>query len=60
MKIEAPKESVSFEVNLFYERVIEMRRTNRKSFDSLWAATHLALGAYEQAKRQAAEIERMK
>jgi hypothetical protein len=60
MKIEPPKEGTPFQVNLLYERLIEMRRTNRKSFDSLSAATHLALVAYERAKRQAAEIERMK
>jgi hypothetical protein len=50
MKIEPPKEGTPFQVNLFYERLIKMRQTNRKDFDGLSAPTHLALGAYEQAK----------
>ncbi|HEY0404249.1 MAG TPA: hypothetical protein VGC89_00870 [Pyrinomonadaceae bacterium] len=52
MKIEPPKEGTPFEKNLFYERLIEMRRTRRKDFDTMSPATHLALGAYEQAKSE--------
>jgi hypothetical protein len=50
MNIEAPKDGQLFEVNAFYERLIAMRQTNRKDFDSLSAVTHLALGEYERQK----------
>lgn len=60
MNIEPPKLSAPFERNLFYERLIELRRTNRKSFDTLSPTTHLALGEYERQKRAAAEREAMK
>ena len=42
---------VSFEPNAFYDRLIELRRTNRKTFDGLSTPTHYALMAYEQASR---------
>ncbi len=38
--------------NAFYERVIELRRTNPAAFDSLAPVTRLALGAYEAQKRE--------
>jgi hypothetical protein len=41
-----------FEINHFYERVLELRRTNPKAFDSLSPATKLALGQYEAQKRE--------
>jgi hypothetical protein len=40
-----------FERNGFYERLIQMRRTNRKAFDSLSTPTHYALVEYEKQKR---------
>jgi hypothetical protein len=47
----------SFTTNLFYERLIELRRTSRKAFDSLSQPTHYALLEYERQKRQA-EVEK--
>jgi len=49
-----------FETNAFYERVIELRRTNPAAFDSLAPATKLSLGAYESAKREAARLQAIK
>ncbi len=42
-----------FEPNAFYERLIAMRETNAKAYDSMAPATKLALGYYEGAKRRA-------
>jgi hypothetical protein len=47
----------AFEVNHFYERVIELRRNDQRAFDSLAPVTKLALGAYEAAKREAQRLE---
>ncbi len=41
-----------FEQNAFYEKVLDLRRTNPKAFDSLSPATKLALGQYEAQKRE--------
>jgi hypothetical protein len=41
-----------FEPNAFYERLLEMRATNRKAFDGLSPVSKLALLTYEQHKRQ--------
>ena len=49
-----------FTPNGFYERVIDLRRTNRKAFESLSPATKLALGEYEKQKRQHALNEAMR
>ncbi len=38
--------------NAFYERVLELRRTDPKAFDSLAPVTKLALGQYEAQKRE--------
>ncbi len=46
-----------FEPNAFYERVLELRRTNPAAFDSLAPVTKLALGAYEAQKREAQRLE---
>jgi hypothetical protein len=43
-----------FEPNAFYERLISLRETNAKAFDSMAPATKLTLGYYEGAKRRAA------
>jgi hypothetical protein len=46
-----------FEPNAFYERVLELRRTNPAAFASLAPVTKLALGAYEAQKREAQRLE---
>jgi hypothetical protein len=53
-KLPAP---AGFEPNAFYERVIELRRTNPAAFDSLAPVTRLALGAYEAQKREHSRLE---
>jgi hypothetical protein len=56
----AEKQTVSahrFETNAFYERVLELRRTNPRDFDSLAPVTKLALGQYESQKREAQKLE---
>jgi hypothetical protein len=58
MKPQHPKPA--FEPNAFYERVLELRRTNPAAFDSLAPATKLTLGAYESAKREAARLQAIK
>ena len=41
-----------FEANAFYEKILELRRTNPAAFDSLAPVTKLALGQYEAQKRE--------
>ena len=48
--------SAGFEPNAFYEKILELRRTNPAAFDSLTPVTKLALGAYETAKREAERL----
>ncbi len=52
--------SAAFEKNAFYEKVLDLRRTNPAAFDSLAPATKLSLGAYESAKREAARLQAIK
>lgn len=52
--------SVKFEENLFYERLLEMRRTNRKAFDSISPPSKLALLHYEKQKREQEQVQEMK
>lgn len=54
MEITAPDK---FEENAFYERLIDMRRTNRKAFDSMSTASKLALAQYELKKRENLQTE---
>jgi hypothetical protein len=49
--------SAGFEPNAFYEKVLELRRTNPPAFDSLAPVTKLSLGAYEAQKREAARLQ---
>jgi uncharacterized protein YjiS (DUF1127 family) len=49
-----------FETNQFYEKLMNLRRTNRKAFEGISPASKLALAHYEQAKREAAELEAMR
>ena len=44
--------SAGFEPNAFYERVLMLRRTNPKAFDSLAPMTKVSLGHYEAAQRE--------
>ncbi len=46
----------AFEPNAFYERVLNLRTTDQRAFDSLAPATKQALYAYETAKREAARL----
>ena len=41
-----------FEPNAFYEKILDLRRTNPAAFDSLAPVTKLSLGAYEAQKRE--------
>ncbi len=53
MKIQtAPTSAQRFEPNSFYERLIAMRGTDRKTFDSFSIPTKLALAEYEKQRRQ--------
>ncbi|MDQ3686723.1 MAG: hypothetical protein M3430_14165 [Acidobacteriota bacterium] len=51
----APKPA--FEPNAFYERVIVLRRTDARAFDSLAPITKIALGHYEAQKREAERLQ---
>ncbi len=42
----------TFQRNGFYERLISIRRTDRKTFDGFSIPTRLALAEYEKQKRQ--------
>ncbi len=44
--------SAAFEKNAFYEKVLDLRRTNLKAFEGLAPATKASLHAYETAKRE--------
>ncbi|HEX8843810.1 MAG TPA: hypothetical protein VF791_04165 [Pyrinomonadaceae bacterium] len=57
IEIKAP---VHFEPNAFYERLIEMRRTNRRAFDSMSPPSKLALAQYERLKREHAQEEELR
>ncbi len=48
IEITAP---MKWEPNAFYDRLIQMRRTDRKTFDSLSTPTHYALAEYEKQRR---------
>ncbi len=52
-----PHPKPAFEPNAYYERVLDLRRTDPKAFDSLAPVTKHALYAYESAKREAARLE---
>jgi hypothetical protein len=50
MEIEPPEKFVA---NAFYERLLELRRTNTKAFNSISPASKHALFEYEKQKRAA-------
>ncbi len=45
-----------FEVNHFYEKLLDLRRTNPKAFGEMSPASKLSLFAYEAAKREAQRL----
>ncbi len=47
-----------FEPNSFYERLIALRCTDRKTFDSFSIPTRLALTEYEKQKREHEQLQR--
>lgn len=49
----AMQQPQTFQVNAFYERLISLRSTNRKAFESMSPNVKTALVQYEAAKRQA-------
>ena len=55
MKPQHPKPA--FEPNAYYERVLDLRRTDPAAFDSLAPVTKIALGQYEAQKREAARLQ---
>jgi len=44
--------SAGFAPNAFYEKVLDLRRTNPAAFDSLAPMTKVSLGHYEAAQRE--------
>jgi hypothetical protein len=44
--------AAGFEPNAFYEKILQLRRTNPAAFDALSPTTKLTLGAYEAQKRE--------
>ncbi len=49
----AAEGGTAFEPNAFFERLIVMRETNPRAFDSLSQAARSSLAYYEAAKRKA-------
>ena len=52
--------SAGFAPNAFYEKVLDLRRTNPAAFDSLAPVTKLALAAYEAQQREAARLQALR
>jgi hypothetical protein len=52
-----PHPKPAFEPNAYYERVLDLRRTDPAAFDSLAPVTKIVLGQYEAQKREAARLE---
>lgn len=48
------------EKNAYYERLLDLRRTNPKTFDVISPASKLALYHYESGRRRFFELEAMK
>lgn len=49
---------VRFEPNLFYERLLELRATRPKAFESISPVSKLALLQYEKLKRETEVLRR--
>ncbi len=59
----AKAESLSaqtFQRNGFYERLISIRRTDRRTFDGFSIPTRLALAEYEKQKREFEHLQAIK
>lgn len=56
MKVQ-PTTMPVFEPNAFYEKILDLRRTNPRAFDSLAPVTKQSLYAYETAKRGHARLQ---
>lgn len=52
-----PKTKPVFEPNAFYEKILDLRRTNPRDFDALSPTTKTVLGRYEAQKREHAKLE---
>jgi formiminotetrahydrofolate cyclodeaminase len=46
-----------FEVNHFYEKLLDLRRTDPKAFNEMSPASKLSLYAYEAQKREHARLQ---
>jgi hypothetical protein len=53
--VESPK--LAFELNAFYEKILDLRRDRPAAFDSLAPVTKLALGQYEAQKREHSRLQ---
>ena len=51
---------MNFQINPFYEKLLQMRRTRPRDFESISPVSKLALAEYERQKRRAAELEAMR
>jgi hypothetical protein len=51
------KSDAAFQVNHFYEKLLDLRRTNPKAFGEMSPASKLSLFAYETGKREHARLE---
>ncbi len=49
-----------FAANTFYERLLDLRRTNPKAFGEMSPASKLSLYAYETAKREHARLQALR
>jgi biopolymer transport protein ExbB/TolQ len=54
------KSDAAFQVNNFYEKLLDLRRTNPKAFGEMSPASKLSLLAYETAKREAERLEALR
>ena len=54
----APKIRVEFEINPYYEQLLEMREQKPAAYKVMSAATHLAVEAYVKAKAAASVEEK--
>jgi hypothetical protein len=50
----------NFEINHFYERLLDLRRTDPKAFGELSPASKLSLFAYEAQKREHARLQALR
>jgi hypothetical protein len=51
------KSDAAFQVNRFYEKLLDLRRTDPKAFNEISPASKLSLLAYEAQKREHARLQ---